>query len=327
MVGRVVGKRRKRPLQLSNLSSAAAGQWGVSVGPAALPSPAPTAASEPRSKRSCVSNEWSNLVRYDDETELDFSACDEQFLNLELCQQSELAQDEEPPYMMNMGLSTPSMSPPEFRFLSPIEPNNTSPSTRPTSIAPTSSQVSLVDCPSQRPAIDQQIIQPDDDETVCIKLLAHLKRLSTQEDHSYESMVYNVSKTTIVVNRLLRSSSVRADYTCHLLLTGIMTHLAAFCEQLLVLQDGRPSEEDLFTSSMLADSDAEVHQDRRQHSTHVGDTKLIAKDSVYESVLTCVSVGNLLKRKPLNGFQVLGRQESALVELERRMRIVLSSLS
>lgn len=324
MVGKVVGKRRKRPLPDSKVNESKSSQWNITVGPTTLPSPAPTSASEPHSKRSCLSNDWSNLVQYDDQTPLDFSGCTEQFLNLDLCQPPETMVSGDSSYLMHSGLPTPSMSPPEMKFLTPSELEATTPNARPPSTGPVlydSSDPTL----SRASTFYHQRPHAEDDETIAIKLLAHLKRLSNQERQSFNSVASLVNKTNAALRRLLRSDTVKNDYTCHLLLTNIMTHLAGFCEQLMVLRE--TATEDLIAESHLTQGDNEMFLDQRSHSAQQGQLSSIVKNSIHESAALCTSIGNLLKRKPLNGFQVLGRHESAQLDIERRLRDMVASMS
>ena len=51
-----------------------------------------------------------------------------------------------------------------------------------------------------------------------------------------------------------------------------------------------------------------------------------AKASIVEASALVVEVGDLLKRKPLNGFQTLGRHESHHVELDLRLQRVMMKL-
>lgn len=321
----MVGKRRKRPLPDSKLSESKGSQWNVTIGPTTLPSPAPTSASEPHSKRSCISSDWSNLVQYDDQTPLDFSGCAEQFLNLDLCQPPETMASGESSYLMHSGLPTPSMSPPEMKFLTPSDLEATTPNTRPPSTGPVlydNSEPILTRASTfyhQRP-------HSEDDETIAIKLLAHLKRFSIQERQSFQSVASLVNKTNAALRRLLRSDTVKNDYTCHLLLTNIMMHLAAFCEQLMVLRE-TPTEQDLIAQSALSQGENDMFFDQRSQGAQQGELSAVVKNSIYESATLCTSIGNLLKRKPLNGFQVLGRHESAQLDIERRLRDMVSSMS
>lgn len=316
MVGKVVGKRRKRPLPESKFSDMSANPWAVNVGPATMPSPAPTNVSEPHNKRTCVSNDWGSLVQFDDQASLDFSICDEQFLNLDMCQTTETSVMPEVSYVMNVGLPTPSTSPPEMRFFSPTE----------TEAAPSAIPINFgqaIDVTQQMSASTDEDDE-EDDEARCIKLLAHVKRLSSREQLPYHALSSHINRTNAILRWLMRSSNIRTQYTCHLLLTTIMTHLTKSCEQLLARVEAGP-EQEFFEESLLSENDNKPSPEQGQPSRQAGELQTEARTSLSETVSICVSIGNLLKRKPLNGFQVLGRQESALVDLERRLRAVIAS--
>ncbi|KAK5075224.1 hypothetical protein LTS08_001694 [Lithohypha guttulata] len=316
MVGKVVGKRRKRPLPQSKFSDMSANPWAVNVGPATMPSPAPTNVSEPHNKRTCVPNDWGSLVQFDDQASLDFSICDEQFLNLDMCQTTETSVMPEVSYVMNVGLPTPSTSPPEMRFFSPTE----------TEAAPSAIPINFgqaIDVTQQMSASTDEDDE-EDDEARCIQLLAHVKRLSSREQLPYHALLSHVNRTNAVLRWLMRSSNIRTQYTCHLLLTAIMTHLTKSCEQLLARVEAGP-EQEFLEESFLSENDDKPSPEQGQPSRQTGELQTEARTTLSETVAICVSIGNLLKRKPLNGFQVLGRQESALVDLERRLRAVIAS--
>lgn len=332
MVGKVVGKRRKRPLPDSRISESKASSWNVTMGPITMPSPASTHASELSNKRNCISNDWTNLISYDEQSPLDFSACDEQFIHLDLGQNANLGQMNEHLFVMNTGLPTPSMSPPDMQFLSPsdleacTQQNLTDTRHREQTIP---AQVTLP-CQSARPHSSQA----EDDETVCIKLLAHLKRFSSQPRQPVQSTLSLIYKTNAAIKRLLRSRSIRADYTCHLLLTSIMLHLASIYEQVLNAQhlpsrsQSKPCpDQEFINECYLGENDQELTSDPTRQDTQLSDSSAFTKSYVHESAVLCCSIGDMLKRKPLNGFQTLGRHESALIEVEIRLKNVLAGLA
>lgn len=305
MVGKVVGKRRKRPLPESKFNEIS--HWNVMRGQTALPSPSPTVFSEPQSKRASLAHEPSFFIQIDEQANLDFATCHEpQFFDLDMCQ-AEPNASTEVPFMLGNGLPTPSMSPLDMKYQAPIEMSR-----RPSAVM---SHVQY----SPRSNISTSSSQhPDDDETTCIKLLAHLKRQSRHDHQSYQDLISLVSNTNSVVQRLLRSSTIKSDYSCHLLLTSIMTHMASTCEQLLNHYEVGHEHEFL--------NEAAFGEENSSDSRMGGAMQTFAKNATCEAVSNCVGIGSLLKRKPLNGFQVLGRQESALIDCEKRLRAVYIAL-
>lgn len=325
MVGKVVGKRRKRPLPDSKSNLPKPTQWNVTVGPAALPSPAPSVISEHQNKRPCISNEWTDMIAYDNQTTLGFSQCDEQqFLHFEVAEEAE-SNTTKDALSGSYGLPTPCMSPPEMQFLSPADLE-----TRSQSSPPTSGPFYQTPHAAYHPPLPQaNQPQPEDDESVCLKLLAHIKQCSTQDHHTFASMLALVNKTNAALGKLLQSRTIRRDYPCQLLLTNIVLHLATLCEQLLDHRE--PSytsnpEQEFIHESYLTESDEGIYPDKRQTHSQAAVSKSNAKHTVREATMLCSAIGDLLKRKPQNGFQTLGRHESAHVEIDIRLKRILASL-
>lgn len=328
MVGKVVGKRRKRPLPDSRLADSKAGPWNINMGSVAMPSPASTHVSELSNKRNRMSNDWTSLISYDGQSPLDFSACDEQFLNLDLCQEASSSSINDSSFMMNTGLPTPSMSPPEMQFVTP----------------PDIESFSRQDSGGrhQDPSIPTQYVMRsqsghqqayiiEDDETVCLRLLHHLKRCSSQQRQPLQLVLSLVHRANATIKRLLRSRTIKSDYTCHLLLTSIMLHLASIYEHtsrtLQQQQQKAFSDQEFINECCLVDNEHEGPSESTRQDAQPADSTASVKGFVQESMLLCSSIGDLLKRKPLNGFQTLGRHESALIEVGLRFKRVMSNVS
>lgn len=323
MVGRVVGKRRKRPLPDAKLSESLSAQWSISAGPTTLPSPTPTYASEPQSKRSCYSNAWSEMVQNDDQQSLNFSNCVDQFLNFDMCQHSDPTMSNETSYRVDTSLPTPSMSPRHKQQLTPPDLDVMTPSTQTSSILPasTTDQTTLYHLSGP----SSQIQSIEDDEIMLIKLLTQLKKLSLQTHHTFRSAVSLVDKTNAAIKRMLHSRTVRTDYTCHLLLTSILVHLVTFCELVSTLRDRQVDSELVFDIS-FSDYDSGMSQEQTSIIASRTTLQLAAKKAVRDTVAICTSVGNFLKRVPLNGFQIVGKNEAALIDLEKRLRHTITLL-
>ena len=325
MVGKVVGKRRKRPLPDSKSNLPKSTHEGVTSGPTALPSPAPSLASEHHRKRVRTSDEWQNTTVFGEQAGLDFSQCDEsQFFDFDLAEDTERSASDESTGMM-YGLPTPSVTPPEMQFL-PATELATGSASSPTWVPPYS-QSSLA--PVQLPGSFVYLPQSEDDESVCIKLLAHLKHFSAHGDYNFAHVLLLIDKTNTTLRSILRSRTIRSEYVCHLLLTSIILHLTAFCEQLLDLpetNDPTASEVECIREAYLAEVNNIPFEVKGQTPSCASTSKSTAKLSIQEAIVLCSSVGDLLKRKPLNGFQILGKQESAHVETDIRLKRVLASL-
>jgi hypothetical protein len=216
-------------------------------------------------------------------------------------------------FFSNSGLPTPGFSPPQLpRYLSPAHLD-----TRPTS-RQSSCPVDPAKLHPQRYGLlprnpDSSV---DDDETSCIKLLAHLKKHLADELQPREAQIELLTKSNAAVRRLLRSQAIRNDYSCHLLLSNIINHLVRLCERLcqgrqddsLYLQDqihfeGMPG----FFDTPLPQANNPLDQE-------------LTNGLVQEVLVFTTIVGDFLKKKPIYGFQYLGRQETFHVELEQRLR-------
>lgn len=311
MVGKVVGKRKKRPSN-SKQGEQLPNQWSISGGPTTLPSPAPTNASAPTNKRVCSDNDWPHVDQYDSQYPLDYSTCGEQFLNFDMCQPSEMNAAGEGSYNIGTNLPTPSMSPDHTQYLTPVDFEVMTPTTQASSIprAPPSDQTTLYPLSGTY----QPLQHTEDDEVMLIRLLTQLKRLS-QNDHTFKSAISIVDKTNSAIKRMLRSSMVRTDYTCHLLLTSILVHLVTFCDMIVTLRDPYTTEELRVTSNLAG-----------QFENEDLPIEVPAKRIVLDTITVCTSTGNLLKRLPHNGFQVVGKNEAALINLEKRLRHIVTLL-
>ena len=105
----------------------------------------------------------------------------------------------------------------------------------------------------------------------------------------------------------------KCDYSVQLLLSSILTHIVTLCE----IISTQPSEQVL------------PPRPSQEQGEQCADPKLKsdpAKLIIVESSALILEVGTLLKRKPLNGFQNLGRHESHHVELDLRLQRVLMKL-
>jgi len=309
-----VGKRRKRPLD-DSIGTVNSQSWVVQdqVPIQSIPSPATTNRSDESSKRLYNTSSWASdiaggFLKFDDTTG-SLSAID-----MADCRGYSTASDLS--FFHNSGLPTPGLSPPRFpRYLSPAQLE-----TRPSSShwhSPCSiDHAKLYPGPQRQPSFPPKIdLELEDEETVCIKLLAHLKKHS-DESQPPETQVDLLNKSNSAVRRILRSKSIRSNYSCHLLLSSIINHLVRLCEGLCQVKEEGVSfvPEQVHFQGMPGFFDTPV-----PHAVAAIDQELMS--GLVKEVATFTSVvGDFLKKKPIYGFQHLGRHETFHVELEQRLK-------
>lgn len=161
----------------------------------------------------------------------------------------------------------------------------------------------------------------EDEETVCIKLLAHLKKNSNGDRQNYDAQLGLIQKTNAAIRRLLKSGKTRADYTCQLLLSSISIHLVTMCENLTA--HSRACETDFLQDQFAMDATAEYYGTPLQPPPHLQhDLHDSAKAVIHEAAVLCSAIGDMLKRRPMDGYQVqaLGRHETLHHELDHRLK-------
>ncbi len=316
----MVGKRRKRPLEDAS-GKINAQSWIVSTsGPLqSIPSPATTHGSEDSYQRHCPITNWPLFVAGGDPGFLPFDEAAESFKAIEMANNRSYSVTSERTFFNNSGLPTPALSPPQFtKYLSPSQ----------LEARPTSSQAyGAVDpsklYPSRTMATSapNADVTPEDEETVCIKLLAHLKRHSADESQPMVTQLALLKKCNAAVRRILHSKTIRSDYGCHLLLSNILCHLVRLCERLCHERSGEArSTESQFLQDQVhfeAVPGFFDHNVSQPLPSQEQDILLSLTDEVKTFAST---LGDMLKRKPLNGFQSLGRHEIFHVELEKRLK-------
>ncbi|KIW27969.1 uncharacterized protein PV07_07662 [Cladophialophora immunda] len=321
-VGKVVGKRRKRPID-DSIGTINSQSWIVhnSLPIQSIPSPATTHGSDEPGRRHGNPPTWSSFIVNSDPGFLTFDEATESLGALEMSDNRSYSMASDISFFNNSGLPTPGLSPPQFtRYLSPAQ-LETRPLSRHSScpVDPSKLQPPTYTVPLSRN------IEPglEDEETVCIKLLAHLKRHSSDESQPREMQIELLKKSNAAVRRILRSKSVRADYSCHLLLSNIINHLVRLCERLC---QGRLDE------CVLGNMECQFLQEQVHFEGMPGffDTPVpsavpapeqdLLGNLVKEVIVFTSIVGDFLKRKPIYGFQHLGRHETFHVELEQRLK-------
>ena len=311
----MVGRRRKRPLE-GSIGTIDSEAWLLDQSSAfcAIPSPPASQYSDCTSKRHCSTNSWASFLVEEHQDLLDFEASIESS-TFDMMKPKPFCDSTDMSLLRNNGLPTPGMSP-QFRYLSPAA-LETRPRSRATSVATESSRLmpprftTAFATPLSR---TPEPAQPEDDETVCIKLLSHLKKHSSHTGQSTGQDLDLLTKTNASVRRILRNKGVRSDYTCQLLLSGIITHMVDLCEQLCNSNHSQDQEH--------FEDPSEYFDKTTQPKT----ASAITRTQVVDSTNLATEVADLLKRKPLNGFQILGRHESHHIELDLRLQRALIRL-
>ncbi|KAI1612468.1 hypothetical protein EDD36DRAFT_418636 [Exophiala viscosa] len=329
-VGKVVGKRRKRPLAdpTTNINSQ---PWVINgtAGPVqSIPSPANSNSPPQSSKGDCPVPNWSLFLVGGDQGSLGCDEATESLNAIDMANNRSFSAASDLSFFNNNGLPTPGLSPPQFtRYLSPAQ-LDIRPSSRgllDTSKLYPPSQIAAAPAPFIRTA-RQSPVTPDDEETVCIKLLAHLKRHAGDVMQPRESQLVLLKKSNAAVRRILHSKSIRSAYTCHLLLSSILNQLVNLCE--LLCQQAASKKSRPTTSNV----DSQFLQDEAPFETFSGffagdgmpptpplDYKVVMAQ--VKDVMSFASImGDMLKKKPLGGFQSLGRHETFHAELEQRLK-------
>jgi hypothetical protein len=159
-------------------------------------------------------------------------------------------------------------------------------------------------------------------------LLSHLKKHSSGRALGAERDLDLLKKTNASVRRILQNKSVRVDYVCQLLLSSIVTHMVGLCEQICQQSTGEQrthSDSNFTQDQMLLDT-------RSDHYGGMGQPQSLKRSfeatrlQVVEATNIATEVADLLKLKPLDGFQVLGRHESHHIELDLRLQRALAKL-
>ncbi|KAK5031168.1 hypothetical protein LTS07_004903 [Exophiala sideris] len=328
-VGKVVGKRRKRPLAdpTTNINSQ---PWiinGTAGTVQSIASPANSNSRPQSSKEDCPVPNWTSFLVGSDQGLTNCNEATESLNAIDMANNRSFSAASDLSFFNNNGLPTPGLSPPQFaRYLSPAQ-FEIRPSSRgmtDTSKLFPPSQVAAAPAPFIR-NVCQSPVPPDDQETVCIKLLAHLKRHAGDVMQPRESQLVLLKKTNAAVRRILHSKTIRSAYTCHLLLSSILNQLVDLCELLCQQPASKASRP---TTSTV---DSQFLQDQVHFETFPGffagagmpltpplDYKVVMAQ-VKDVMSFASTMGDMLKRKPLGGFQSLGRHETFHAELEQRL--------
>jgi len=326
-VGKVVGRRRKRPLE-DAVGTVNSSEWVIAnYAPSpAMPSPANTSMSEDSTKLLNVN--WMHAMDSNDHT--DFVT-----FNHGEASPAQTADSfnlvESKTWPDSTGLTTPALSPPQYAYLSPMMLENK---------AVSGPGVTRIDNANSRflaPAMPSPVRrtpepeQADDEEMVCIRLLGHLKKSSAREHQSLDNYLGLIKKSNAAIRRILKSRKARSEYTCLMLLSSIMLRVVELCEKAVQkhLEELESGDAQLpnFTNNFFDESEQAYFNGDFQFEPVKLDKGAMLKGMLMQAVDLALNVGILLKRKPLNGFQTVGRHEALHLDLEQRLKASLASLS
>lgn len=293
--------------------------------PLSLPSPSSSASSLDQKRRDYTDSSWRSFLAIDDHSPRPFCPSESQ-CSLDTSDCGSLSSTSEQALYASNGLPTPALSPPQVQFLSPML-LEALPDLRQTSLPPDNPSRSVLNH-AALPSPTQEASSSEDEEMICIKLLAHLKRHSMNSLHTLDPTVILIQKSTAAIKRILKSRTIRNNYASQLLLSNIMIHIVAFCEMMCrrhaegIARASSP----LLTESTSSDPSLDSFESPfRPSPTHAEGLGSIEK-TMQEALETSELVGELLKRKPYIGFQTLGRQESLHLALDKRLRACLQNL-
>ena len=228
------------------------------------------------------------------------------------------------------GLPTPALSPPQFAYLSPMMLENIAPLSR-TMSDNTSSRLLAPPLPS--PACRPPQPQPAaDEEMVCIKLLGHLKRSSAKDHQSLDDHLSLIKKSNAAIRRILKSRKARSDYACVMLLSNIIIRVVELCERVSKMHYDEPECGDAtflsaFNDNFFNESEQTYFNADIQVEPFKPERGATLREIFMQALDLVSTVGNLLKRKPLIGFQSIGRHEALHLDLEKRLNASLAFLS
>lgn len=317
----MVGKRRKRPVDdsIGNINSQS---WIVNTAPVqSIPSPANTQGSEEPAKRHCGVSPWTSFIAGPEEQAfINFEETTDALHAIEMADNRSFSMASDMTFFNNSGLPTPALSPPQFtRYLSPGQ-LETRPTSRHTLVQADASKLQL---PQRSPAATRHMENvQEDEEMVCIKLLAHIKKHASDEMQPRDLQIDLLRKCNAAMQRILKSKTIRSDYACHLVLSSIITHLVRLCEKLCLckMEESRTLESQFLQDQVHFAEAMPGFFDAAMCSTMV----LSEQDQLVHLVAEVMSfisaVGEMLKQKPIPGFQYLGRHETLHFELEQRLR-------
>jgi hypothetical protein len=324
-VGKVVGRRRKRPLE-DAVGTVNSSEWVIAnyVPTNAIPSPANTSSSDDSSKFLNLKPSW--LPGMESASQSGFTPGPLGEPSPAQTVDSYSLMDRKASLPGSTGLPTPALSPPQYAYLSPMMLEN-----RPHSAVGTAGNITSQFLAPSRPTPAARIAEPrqsEDEEMVCIKLLGHLKKSSAKEHQSLDDLVSTIKKSNAVIRRILRSKQARSDYGCVMLLSNIMLKVVDLCERAAQKHFEEPDGGDAhflsaFNDNFFNDPEQNYFNTDFPMESSQADRGAMLREMLTQSADLASMVGNLLQRKPLSGFQTVGRHEGLHLELGQRLKAAL----
>jgi hypothetical protein len=328
-VGKVVGRRRKRPLE-DAVGTVNSSEWVIAnyTPPNAMPSPANTSASEDSAKFHSQRPSW--LPGPDPTGQPGSAPAPHREPSPAQTVDSYNFMDGKDSLPGSTGLPTPALSPPQYAYLSPMMLE-----TGPQSVVdnPCTTTAQFLAPTKPPPVARTSEPQPtEDEEMICIKLLGHLKRSSAKEDQSLDDLVNTIKKSNAVIRRILKSKKARSDYGCIMLLSNILLRVVDLCEHVVHKHFEEPDGGDAhfltaFNDNFFNDPEQNYFNTDFPMESSQADRGVMLREMVMQSTDLVLTVGTLLQRKPLNGFQAVGRHEALHLELGQRLKGTLSLLA
>ena len=327
-MGKVVGRRRKRPLE-DAVGTVNSSEWVITnyAPPNAMPSPANTSASEDSTKYLNLKQSW--LPGMDPTNQSAFSTALLREPSPAQTMDSYKFMERKDSLSGSTGLPTPALSPPQYAYLSPMVLEN-----RPPSVVNTASNTTSQFRASSRPTLAARTPEPrqaEDEEMVCIKLLGHLKKSCGQESQSLDDLVSTIKKSTAVMHRIMKSKKARSDYGCVMLLSNIMLRVVDLCERAAQTHFEEPESGDAhffsaFNDNFFNEPEQPYFNAEFQTEPAPADRGAMLCEMLAQSADLVLGVGNLLLKKPLSGFQTVGRHEALHLDLAQRLNATLKLL-
>ena len=323
-MGKVVGRRRKRPLE-DAVGTVNSSEWVIAnyAPPNALPSPANTSASEDSGKFLGLKPSW--LPNMEPTNQSDFTTAPLREPSPAQTMDSFDFMSRKPSLPDSTGLPTPALSPPQYAYLSPMMLEN-----RPHSAAKFASNTTSQFLAPSKPAPAARTPEPqqaEDEEMICIKLLGHLKKSSGKDNQSLDDLVSTIKKSNAVVRRIMKSKKARSDYGCVMLLSNMMLRVVDLCDRAVQKHFVEPEGGEANFFSAFNDNFFNEPEQAYFNTDFQADRGAMLREMLMQSAELVSAVGNLLLRKPLNGFQTIGRHEALHVELGQRLQASLKLLA
>jgi hypothetical protein len=327
-VGKVVGRRRKRPLE-DAVGTVNSSEWVIAnyAPPNAIPSPANTTGSEDSAKFLNVKPSW--LPNRESMTQPGLTTAMLSQPSPRQTVDSYNFMERKASSTSSTGLPTPGLSPPQYAYLSPMMLEN-GPHSVMNNTSNAESQFLAPSGPSPA-ARTPEPQQAEDEEMVCIKLLGHLKKSIPKENQSIDSLVNLVKKSNAVIRHIVKSKRARSDYGCIMLLSNIMLRVVDLCERVAQKHFEEPEGADAqffsaFNDHFFNEPEQTYLNTDFQAESCQGSRGAMLRETLTQSADLVLAVGHLLQRKPLDGFQTLGRHEALHLELGQRIKATLKLL-